>query len=132
MVCQVNYGTPEDTEVENFLCLRCNGYAARGSLIRRIELFEEQREKYNGPLVRNVDVPDFEGQKKMKSENLRQILTDPDVQPTCEDCNDEHSIANWFVSDENGNLIAGPKCDACYFEYHKANNLDFNDEEGGI
>ena len=117
MVCQVNYGEPGNTEVTNFLCRRCNEYAERNALVRRIDLFEEQAAKYRHPAA--VVLSD----NPIQYETIEISYSEEDMNEDivhhipCSSCNREDVEAMWLLQVDRGSymeVISGPLCDSCY------------------
>ena len=119
MVCQTNYGTPENTEVTNFLCRRCNEYAERNALIRRIDLFEEQNAKYRHPANAGIE-PGTITYETLDIEFRDSSYSEDDSNPVpCSNCNREGSVGMWLLEVErNGynEIISGPLCSSCYVD----------------
>ena len=117
MVCQHNYGEPDNTEVENFLCRRCNEYAERNALTRRIDLFEEQSAKYRHPAnIQNNNNP-------IKYEKIEIRFSEDDMNQDivqhipCSTCNREDVEGIWLLQADRGTymeVVSGPLCNDCY------------------
>jgi hypothetical protein len=117
MVCQHNYGEPDNTEVENFLCRRCNDYAKRNALTLRIDLFEEQSAKYRHP------ANSIASDNPIKYETLDISFSEADMNEDvvnhvpCSACNREDVEGMWLLQADRGTymeVISGPLCDSCY------------------
>jgi hypothetical protein len=117
MVCQVNYGEPENTEVSNFLCRRCNEYAERNALIRRIDLFEEQAAKYRHPANVSGDSNPIKYETLDISFSEDEMNLDAVNHIPCTSCNREEVEGMWLLQVDRGTyneVISGPLCESCY------------------
>lgn len=117
MVCQTNYGIPDDTEVNNFLCRRCNEYAERNALIRRINLFEKQSAMYRHPA--SADVTPGTITYQTLEIDIRETDYDEDSvrHIPCSSCNREEVEGMWLLQVERdgyNEVISGPLCESCY------------------
>lgn len=129
MVCQTNYGIPDDTEVENFLCRRCNEYAGRNALIRRIDLFEKQSAMSRHPASADV-TPGTITYQSIEIDIPEEHWNEDEVHHVpCSHCNREEVEGMWLLQVDKGTyneIIGGPLCESCYEEL----SADFYGESG--
>ena len=89
------------------------------SLIRRIDLFEEQSAKYRHPA--NADItPGTITYETLDIEFRETDYSEDDCNPIpCSNCNREDSVGMWLLEVErNGynEIISGPLCSSCYVD----------------